>query len=386
VLGDVRVIDLSIARAGPAAVRHLADWGASVIRVEMPGGEAGAVGDHNSSDYINLHCNKRLVTIDLKTPEGHAVFLRLLDHADVLVENFRAPVKHRLGVGYHDLRERFPRLVYGSISGYGQDGPDAEKGAVDQIIQGISGLMSITGTAESGPLRAGIAVADLAAGALLANGILLALMDRWRSGLGQWVQVSLLESLLSFLDFQAIRWLADDDLPKGAGNAHPTIAPMGTFRAADGHLNIAAPNDRLWRRMCDVLGSPQLCDQPEYLTVELRHQNEAELSRRIQAILGTRPRAAWVDAFDEAGVPCGAVSSVAEAFADPQVQHLEMVVPLLHPARGPTTVLRNAITMSRNKPAEKTSSPVAGQHTDEILNELGYSEREIRALRRRGVV
>jgi formyl-CoA transferase len=385
VLDGVTVLDLSIARAGPAAVRTLVEWGASAIRVEMPGDD-GVVRDPMSSDYINLHANKRLMNLNLKTPEGHEILLRLLETSDILVENFRPPVKHKLGIGYEDLRVQFPRLIYGSISGYGQDGPSADKGAVDQIIQGLSGLMSVTGLPGGTPVRAGIAVADLAAGAILTNGLLLALLERERSGQGQWVQVSLLESMISFMDFQAVRWIADHEVSGPAGNHHPSMTPMGTFSTSDGYLNVAAPSDRLWERLCLALRAPDLGARPEYGTAALRHANGDALRDELERTLKTRTREEWMTAFDAVGVPCGPVNSVAEVFADPQVEHLAMTTEVQHPGRGLVPILRSPITMTRSRPVPKVTAPVGGQDTVRILAELGYTADEITTFRSREVI
>jgi crotonobetainyl-CoA:carnitine CoA-transferase CaiB-like acyl-CoA transferase len=386
ILDGVTVVDLSVARAGPTTVRMLADWGATVIRVEQPGGDEGIVLDHESSDYINLHSNKRLVTLNLKHDEGRQILLRLLDGADVFVENFRPQVKDKLGIGYEQVRERCPRLVYASISGFGQDGPAAHKGAVDQIIQGSAGLMSVTGTPETGPIRAGAAIADMAAGMILANGVLLALRERDVSGLGQWVQVSLVEALITFLDFQAVRWTADNEVADAVGNDHPTLSPMGLFQAADGYLNVAAPSDRLWLRLCEAIGADDLRDAPDFATAALRHRNREELRSRLNDVLGTRPRASWVDIFDAAGVPCGPVNTIDEVFADPQVRHLAMTERVDHAVRGPIDILRNPLTMSRSARARRTAAPTPGQHTDQVLHEMGYAADEIQALRVGGTV
>jgi crotonobetainyl-CoA:carnitine CoA-transferase CaiB-like acyl-CoA transferase len=304
----------------------------------------------------------------------------------VLVENFRPPVKRRLGIDYEEVSRRFPQLVYGSISGYGQDGPLGDNGAVDQVIQGMAGLMSITGEPGEPPMRAGIAVADMAAGILLANGIAMALFERTRSGLGQWVRVSLLEALVTMLDFQAARWTVDGEVPTRAGNDHPTIAPMGTFHASDGYLNIAAPNDRLWDRLLAALDSPAELLEPQFATVALRNTNKAELKQLLEKIFCTRPRGEWVDLLEAEGVPCGPVNTVAEAFAHPQSQHLGLVAMVQHPVRGEVGVLRSPITMSRSSAVPKASSPTASQHSDEVLAELGLTPTAIADLRAAHVI
>jgi crotonobetainyl-CoA:carnitine CoA-transferase CaiB-like acyl-CoA transferase len=385
-LEDIHVLDLTIARAGPTAVRQLADWGASVIRVEAPSTGDDFTGDPTNSDYLNLHRNKRALQLDLKQAEGREIFHRLAERADVMVENFRPPVKRKLGVDYETISAINPRLVYGSVSGFGQDGPYAEKGAVDQIVQGMGGLMSITGLPGQGPVRVGVAIADLAAGHQLAIGILVALHERRTSGLGQWVHVSLLESMISFLDFQATRWTIDGEIPWQVGNDHPTAFPMGAFRTADGHINIAASSNRLWARLCDVLDAPELMADPDFATADLRSKNRATLNDRIEAILVTRPTEEWWKLLDEVGIPSGPINTVDKVFEDPQAKHLGMAVTVEHAVRGPVAILRQPVNMSRTPPSVRTASPMPGQHRDEILGELGFTEAEIGGLIERGVV
>jgi crotonobetainyl-CoA:carnitine CoA-transferase CaiB-like acyl-CoA transferase len=388
-LDDIRVIDLTIARAGPTCVRQLADWGADVVRIEPPGDPAapGAVGEHrDGADFQNLHRNKRAITLDLKTDEGRNLLLRLVDGADVLVENLRPPVKERLGFDYPTVSARNPRLVYGSLSGFGQDGPYAERGGVDQIAQGMGGLMSVTGTPESGPLRVGIPVSDLAAGLYLAVGILVALHDRARTGRGTWVRTSLLESMIAMMDFQAARWTIDKTVPGFEGNHHPTLVPMGCFESADGHVNIAGPSGRLLRRFCEVIGLPDLPADPRFDTSEKRSANRAELNALVSARLRTRTTAEWVRVLNDAGVPCGPVHTVDEVFADTQVQHLAMAEPVEHPRLGPLELVRNAVAVGDAGPSVRSPAPDRGAATDEVLAELGLAPEAIADLRRRGVV
>ena len=385
-LDGVKIVDLTVARAGPAAVRLLAEWGASVIRVEPPGTGLGIAADHDSSDYINLHGNKRLITVDLKDERGAAIVRALIEDADVLIENFRPPVTRRLGLDYETLAARHPELVYGSISGFGQDGPLADRGAVDQVIQGMAGLMSLTGEPGTPPTRVGIAIADMAAGQLLATGVLLALLERTRSGRGQWVQVSLLEALLSMLDFQAARWTVDGEEPGQAGNHHPTIAPMGTFRTADGYLNVAAPNERLWQRLCTALGRPGALDDPDFASLSGRWAHRARLTEVLEAEFSRYPRSELVKLLEAEDVPCGPVNSVAEAFAEAQVRHLGVVAAVEHPSRGPVGVLRSPIQMSRTPAVAKSPAPTASADTDAVLAELGYSASEIAQLRAERVI
>jgi crotonobetainyl-CoA:carnitine CoA-transferase CaiB-like acyl-CoA transferase len=370
-LADLLVLDLTIARAGPTAVRHLADWGARVLRIERSDPTVGLLGDHDNSDYINLHRSKQLIQLDLRDADDRRRFFQLIEHADVLVENNRPPVKTKLGIDYDACAAVNPRLIYGSISGYGQTGPASAKGAVDQVIQGAGGLMSITGRPDQGPLRTGIAVSDSAAGHQLAIGILIALHERARTGLGQWVRVSLLEAMITFLDFQAVRWTIDGRVPSPEGNHHPTARPMGTYRASDGHLNVAAPHDRLWSRLCEVLEAPDLAADERFRTPRDRYHNRDALNTALEAQFATRSRLEWVDVLDAAGIPCGPVLAVDEVFADPQVQHLQMLEHIEHPVRGSVDVLRNPITMSRSQPVTTTSSPRPGRDRDEVLAQFG---------------
>jgi crotonobetainyl-CoA:carnitine CoA-transferase CaiB-like acyl-CoA transferase len=369
-LEDLLVLDLTVARAGPTAVRHLADWGARVLRIEPADPSIVLLADHDSSDYINLHRSKRLIQLNLRESGDRRRFFQLVERADVLVENNRPPVKTKLGIDYARCAAVNPRLVYGSISGYGQDGPASEKGAVDQVIQGAGGLMSITGLPEQGPVRAGIAVSDSAAGHQLAIGILIALHERARTGVGQWVRVSLLEAMITFLDFQAARWTIDRRVPATEGNHHPTARPMGMYPAHDGHLNVAAPSNRLWTRLCEVLEAPELAVDERFATAADRYRNRDALNDHLEARFATRTRDEWVAALDAAGIPCGPVLTIDEVFADPQVEHLRMLERVEHPVRGPVDVLRNPITMSRSRPVTATSSPRPGRDRADVLAEL----------------
>lgn len=388
-LGDIRVIDLTVARAGPTCVRQLADWGADVIRVE-PSGEPTARewlgGSRHGSDFQQLHRNKRALALDLKSPAGREVLLRLVDTADVLVENMRPPVKHRLGFDYDTVHARNPRLVYGSISGFGQDGPYGDRGGVDQIAQGMGGLMSVTGLPGSEPTRVGIPVSDLAAGLYLAIGVLVALHDRERTGTGRWVQTSLLEAMIAMMDFQAARWTIDKNVPVQEGNHHPTIVPMGCFATADGYVNIGTSGGRLLEAFCTVIGLPGLPGDPRFDTAEKRSANRAELNALIADRLRARSTAAWVKELNEAGVPCGPVYRMDEVFADPQVAHLGMTQSVRHPVLGSLTLVRNAVRMTDASDTVRTPSPDPGDHTDEVLASLGYSQAEIDRLRGQAVI
>jgi crotonobetainyl-CoA:carnitine CoA-transferase CaiB-like acyl-CoA transferase len=385
-LGDIRVIDLTVARAGPTCVRQLADWGADVIRVEPPEGLDRAAETRLGSDFQNLHRNKRSLALNLKEPGALEVLMRLVDTADVLIENMRPPVKDRLGFGWAAVHERNPRLVYGSISGFGQDGPYAGRGSVDQIAQGMGGLMSVTGTPGAPPTRAGIPVSDLAAGLYLAVGVLVALHDRERTGTGRWVQTSLLESMIAMMDFQAPRWTVDGEVPPSAGNHHPTTVPMGCYASADGYVNVAGLGGRLLRALCEVIGLPALPDEPRFATALARSAHRAELNQLIGDRLRTRTTAQWVADLNAAGVPCGPVYAMDEVFADPQVEHLAMTQAVAHPELGALDIIRNAVRMTGAPDTVRAPSPDHGTHTGEVLAGLGYSPAEIDELRRRGVV
>ena len=388
-LADVRVIDLTVARAGPTCVRQLADWGADVVMIDIPRDAAAPSSTGGSaldSDFQHLHRNKRSLSLNLKAPGAQDVLMRLVDGADVLIENMRPPVKDRLGFGWEAVHARNPRLVYGSISGFGQDGPYAGRGGVDQIAQGMGGLMSVTGQPGGEPTRAGIPVADLAAGLYLAIGVLVALHDRDRTGEGRWVQTSLLEAMIAMMDFQAARWTIEGEVPEPAGNHHPTLVPMGCFPAADGYVNIGAAGGRLLHGFCAVLGLPELLSDPRFGTSASRSANREELNALITARLQTRSTAAWVEALNEAGVPCGPVYRMNEVFADPQVRHLQMTQPVEHPALGRLDLPRNAVRMTAGPQTVRAPSPDPGMHTDEVLTELGYPPAEIERLRARGAI
>jgi formyl-CoA transferase len=387
-LNGFTVIDLTAHRAGPTAVRQLADWGADVVKIEMPGEHTDATGSRRDGpDFQNLHRNKRSITLDLKTPEGKKIFFQLAEKADVVVENFRSTVKHRLGVDYEAVKKINPRIVYGSISGFGQDGPYEGRPGVDQIAQGMGGLMSITGLPGQGPVRVGIAINDTSAGILLANGIVLALLERERSGEGQWVHTSLIEAQLFMLDFQASRWLMKGEIAGQEGNFHPTSPGTGMFQTADGYINIAASGDNLWKRFCEVAGDKELARNPDFATVPLRAKNRPALIAHLNDIVRSKPSAYWVEALNKAGVPCGPINTIDKAWDDPQIKHLGMAKKVRHPKIGEYEVVGQPIHLSRYKqPETLRPTPDQGQHTDEVLRDLGYDASAIAGLREKGVV
>jgi formyl-CoA transferase len=385
-LSGVVVLDLTLARAGPTCVRHLADWGADVIRIEPPDpGNEDVIGRRHAPDFQNLHRNKRMVQLNLKSPEGYGVFMKLVERADVLIENMRAPVKHRLKVDYETLKKVNPRLVYGSISGFGQTGPYSQRGGVDQIAQGLGGLMSITGLPGQGPVRVGIPITDLTAGNLLALGVAFALFDRSRTGVGRWVHTSLLESMIFMLDFQAARYLVKGEVAEQAGNDHPTFTPTGVFPTSDGTMNIASSSGRLWPRLCDALGRPEWKDKKEWTTSVGRTQDRAAINQAISEVTKHKPAAHWVEVFEEAGIPAGPINTIDKVFADPQVQHLEMGAAAKGTIFGDTRLVASAINITGASRAIRSPAPEAGTHTDEVLAWLGYSKNEIERLRSAGV-
>ena len=387
-LSRFTVIDLTRARSGPTAVRQLADWGADVIKVETPSDDAD-ISSRNSSDFQNLHRNKRSLTLNLKAPEGIEILKCLAARADVLVENYRPDVKHRLGIDYEQLRALNPRLVYASISGFGQDGPYRERPGFDQIAQGMGGLMSITGLPGQGPVRAGIAIADLTAGVFCAMGILIALLEREQSGEGQWVQSSLLAAQIAMLDFQAARWLMAGEVPEQAGNNHPTSIPTGVFATADGHINIAASGDEIFLRLCKALGAEHLATDPEFATGKARSRNRDRLNDAIDAITRTRPSSEWIEILNRAGVPSGPIYRIDEVFADPQVRQMgitRIIESSESPRRGRQELVGQAVELSRTPWEVRTPTPEKGEHTDAILATLGYDATAIADLRARGVI
>lgn len=382
------VLDLTRARAGPTAARQLADWGANVIKVEelpKPGDEDNAWEVRHGSDFQNLHRNKRSLTLDLKEPEGLAIFKRLAEKADVVLENYRPDVKHRLGIDYESLKTINPRLVYASISGFGQDGPYANRPGLDQVVQGIGGLMSITGMPGHGPVRTGIAISDSSAGIYCAFGILLALLQRERTGEGQWVQTSLVQAMIAMLDFQAARWLIKGEVPPQAGNDHPTAIPQGIFKTSDGYINISG-SGTLFKRLCKTIGMPELITHPDYADFMLRSKNRAALSEAIAGKIAERTSAEWVEALNEAGVPSGPIYSIDQMFADPQVQHIGIVQPVDHPTLGRINLVGQGVNLGPNPLKLRTATPDRGEHTDEILRGLGYDDEQIASLHQRRVV
>ena len=386
-LARFRVIDLTQVRAGPTACRQLADWGADVVQVQMPEHMRGddTLGGQDGSDYQYTHRNKRSVTLDLKAPEGIAVLKRLIHSADVVVENFRPDVKHRLGIDYDSLAADHPRLVYASISGFGQTGPLAGRPGFDQIAQGLGGLMSVTGLADQGPVRVGIPIADLCAGIFAAQGILVALLEREQSGQGQWLHTSLLQAMVSMMDFQTARWLTDGEVAGQAGNFHPTSIPNGVYKARDGYLNIAVFGAKIWERFCTTLGAPEWIKDPRFASKAGRSVNREVLNAAINERLAAQDRAHWIERFNHDGVACGHINDMQAVFDEPQVRHLGLVQSV-HSARlGPQRLVGQPVTLTRTPSTLARAAPLRGEHTEEVLTELGMAADEIARLKARGV-
>jgi crotonobetainyl-CoA:carnitine CoA-transferase CaiB-like acyl-CoA transferase len=382
-LSRVTVLDLTRVRSGPTCVRQLADWGANVIKIETPPhlekGE-GPGGPRNGPDFQNLHRNKRSITLDLKSPKGLAAFKRMVEKADVVVENFRPDVKDRLGIDYESLRKINKRIILASISGFGQDGPYRDRPGFDQIAQGMGGLMSITGLPGQGPVRVGIPIADLSAGLFCALGIMVALLERETSGEGQWVNTSLLQAQIFMLDFQAARWLQAREVPKQAGNNHPTSIPTGVFKTRDGHINIASTGQVMWERLCNAIEAPELIKHPDYSTGALRSKNRDALNAEIDKRTVNKSSAEWIEIFNTIGVPCGPIYSIDQMFGDEQVKHIGIAQGARRPDGSEQIFVGQPVGLSRTPSTIVATPPEQGQHTDEVLKEFGFADNEIAEL------
>jgi formyl-CoA transferase len=386
-LSRFKVLDLTRVRAGPTAARQLADWGADVIKIEVPAGlEQEMGGPRHGPDFQNLHRNKRSMTLNLKEKRGVEIFKQMAKQADVIIENYRPEIKHKLGIDYETIRKLNKRIVYGSISGFGQDGPYRERPGFDQIAQGLGGLMSITGLPGQGPVRVGIPVADLGAGIFCAMGILVALLEREVSGEGQWVQSSLLQAQISLLDFQAARWLIAKDVPGQAGNDHPTSIPTGVFQTSDGHINIAAAGSHIFKRFCKALDLEHLQTDPRFATDADRSANRKAINEIISKTTKQKSSREWIDILNAAGVPSGPINKMDEVFRDPQVQHLGMAAAVSHAKLGDVEVVNQPIKLSRTPNKMVNATPEKGEHTEEVLKEYGFAAADIEEFRRAGIV
>lgn len=387
-LSRFTVLDLTRVRAGPTCARQFADWGANVIKIDALMENAGEQlgGPRRGPDFQNLHRNKRAIALNLKDPKGVETFMRLVKKADVVIENFRPDVKAKLGIDYASVRKVNPAIVYGSISGFGQDGPYQKRPGFDQIAQGMGGLMSITGAPGEGPMRVGIPVADLTAGLFCAMGILTALLERDVSGEGQWVQTSLLQAQIFMLDFQAARWLMEKDVAQQAGNDHPTSIPTGVFKTSDGYINIATTGGRIWQRFAEALGAPDLPNRPEYATAPDRSKNRKALNAEINKLTQTKSTEAWVKEFNAAGVPCGPINSIDQVFEDEQVKHLGMAEDVPNAENRHIRLVSQPFKLSRTPSKLAAPPPEFGEQTDEVLVEFGFSTSEIAELKQAKVV
>src|SRR5258707_5114451 len=388
-LARLRILDLSRVRAGPTCVKQFADFGADVIKIESPPGvdpNEGMGGPRDGPDMQNLHRNKRSMTLNLKLAESREVLARLVKTADVVVENFRPDVKFRLGIDFDSLNKINPRIVLASISGFGQDGPYRDRPGFDQIAQGMSGLMGVTGDPGGKPMRSGAAIADVAAGLYAALGVMTALLERESSGKGQWVQSSLLQAGIGLLDFQAARYVMKGEVPPQMGNDHPTSMPTSAYRTADGYINVACSGEGMWKRLCNVLGREDLLAVPDFKGNEQRSINRAKLNEVLNESFISRDSKSWIEELNGAGVPCGPIYKMDEVFADPQVRHLGAAAEVKHPRLGEFKLLSQAARLSRTPAAIVAATPELGQHTDEILQELGYKANEISSLRSKGAI
>ena len=388
-LSHIRVIDLTRVRSGPTAVRQLADWGADVIKVEAPESVEpdGALGaSRHTSDFQNLHRNKRSITLNLKKSEALEIFMKLVEKSDVVVENFRPDVKKRLGIDYETLKKRNPRIILASISGFGQDGPYAKRPGFDQIAQGMGGLMSITGEPGKGPMRVGIPVADLTAGLFCAMGIQTALLEREKSGIGQWVNTSLLQAQIFMLDFQASRWLCDNNVAGQAGNNHPTSVPTGVFKTSDGSINLAVAGETIWRRFAEAVDKKDWLEMEEFKDAKNRLKNRDYLNSLIEELTVTKSSNEWVEKLEKVGVPCGPINSIDKVFEDPQVKHLGIAQSVDTIPFGETELVGQPFSLSRTPSSLKQRPPEKGEQNSDVLSELGFSDKELNDFKNQEII
>ena len=384
-LKGIRVIDLTRYLAGPMTAMMLGDLGADVIKVEpLPTGDAarqsGPFDDGESVYYMASNRNKRSIALDLRSPEGMQVLKELLSDADVFVENFRPGTAVSMGLGPEELLELNPGLIYASISGFGNTDAGRDLPGFDQTVQAMSGLMSVTGTEESGPMRVGIAIADAGTGAFATMGILAALLERERTGQGTVVEASLMQSMLTLINYQAQASLSLGIVPGPVGNDHPIMFPQGTFKTADGAVTIACGNEKMWRRLCDSIGLASIAEDDAYATNEQRMKNRRALRVLIEEALSHRSSAEWVEVINDGGVPCGPVLNIQEALDHPTTKALGLVQEVTHTKLGRMQILGKAVTVGDDPRRIDRHPPLFGEHTREILTELGYDEARIAAL------
>ena len=384
-LAKLRILDLTRVRAGPSCVRQFADFGADVIKIENTAPEDMG-GPREGPDFQNLHRNKRSITLDLKSPQGKDIFMRLVKTADVVVENYRPDVKDRLGIDYESLKKVNKRIILASISGFGQDGPYRGRPGFDQIAQGLSGIMMVTGKPGEGPMRVGCAVADVGAGLLAALGIMTALLEREQSGEGQWVQSNLLQAAIQLLDFQAARYTMSGEVPQQVGNDHPTSMPTSAYTTADGHMNVAATGTKMWQRVCESIGRMDLFEHPDFKTAEARARNRQALNKELNAGFKRKKSAEWVEILNKGGVPCGPIYRMDEVFADPQVKHIQASAAVTHKKLGKLNLINQPVKLSRTPAKLVTASPERGEHTEEVLLEVGFSSEDIKGFKSKGIL
>jgi crotonobetainyl-CoA:carnitine CoA-transferase CaiB-like acyl-CoA transferase len=391
-LAGVRILDLSRILSGPFATMIFADLGADVIKLENPrtGDDtrewAPPYQGDQSAYFLSVNRNKRGIAVDLKAPRGREIAMRLVDISDVVIENFRPGTAGRLGLGYDDLSARNPRLIYASISGFGQTGPYVSEPGYDAIAQALGGLMSVTGEADGAPVRVGNSAADLGASMWAAIGILAALHARHTTGVGEWIDISLLDGQIASLTYLAGGYFASGEVPRRYGSAHPSIVPYQALRTADGHLMVAVGNDTLWQRFAPLIGLPELVDDPRFVGNPQRVANRAQLIPLIEAALAVRSSAAWAEDLTRVGIPAGAINSIAAALEHPQVLARNMVLTTEHPTAGTLRMTASPIKLSRYTATVRRPPPLLGEHTDEVLGELGYSDADIATLRDEGVI
>jgi len=380
-LEGVCVLDVTQVMAGPFCAMQLCDLGADVIKVEPPAGDStrrmsGAIGSESPA-YNAVNRGKRGIVLDLKTAAGQEAFRRLAHRADIVIENYRPGIMRRFGLHYEALAAIHPGLIYASISGYGQDGPYARKGGFDLVAQGVSGLMSVTGEPGRDPVKVGIPITDLGAGLFALAAILAALHYRTRTGRGQYIDTSLVEAGIALSVWEATEYLSGGDVPAALGTAHRMIAPYQAMRCADGFITIGAGNDRLFQRLCELLGHPEWTSDPDYADNTHRVRNREALAGLIESVTSQNPRDHWTALFEANGLPCGPINDYAQVFSDPHVQARRMVVEVDHPTLGPMRTLGSPLKMSETPPLVTRRAPLLGEHTREVLREVGYDEEEI---------